>query len=51
MLLVSAGNMARIVAVAVLPLNRAVLAMDDELGSLVAAAFPAGVYRFPLVSK
>ena len=28
--------MPRIVAVAVLPLNRAVLAVDDELGSLVA---------------
>lgn len=38
--------MPRVVAVAVLPLNRAVLAMDDELGSLVAADFPASVYRF-----
>ena len=38
--------MPRIVAVAVLPLNRAVLAVDDELGSLVATDFPASVYCF-----
>ena len=38
--------MPRIVAVAVLPLNRAALAVDDELGSLVATDFPASVYCF-----
>ena len=36
---------------AVLPLNRAVLAVDDELGSLVATDFPASVYCFSLRVK